>query len=206
MLFEVFMAACILYSAGLIVNRTDTLKKSIRERILVLDGAMGTLIQGYGLDEDDFRGKDFADHGQSLLGCNDLLGITAPQVLSEIHCLFLAAGADIIETNTFNATSVAMADYGLQDRIRELNLASASVAVAARDAFEKQHPGRPRFVAGSLGPTNKTASLSPDVNDPGFRAVHHIRRAWSPRTTSRLAALVDGRRRCPAARDDLRHC
>lgn len=153
------------------MNVTEEFKKAAQERILILDGAMGSLIQGYGLSEEDFRGQEFADHETSLLGCNDLLSLTAPHVIREIHALFLNAGADIIETNTFNATSVAMADYALERRIRDLNVASAKLARDAADDCMKANPGRRCWVAGSLGPTNKTASLSPDVNDPAFRAI-----------------------------------
>ncbi|MCP4448626.1 MAG: dihydropteroate synthase, partial [Myxococcales bacterium] len=135
-----------------------------------MDGAMGSLIQPYELGEADFRGSRFANHDSSLEGCNDLLSITAPGVIRDIHTRFLEAGADIIETNTFNATQVSMEDYNLQKFVREMNLASAKVAREAADDFLKA-TGRRSFVAGSIGPANKTASLSPDVNDPAFRAI-----------------------------------
>jgi len=152
------------------VNTYKQLKNAIQERILILDGAMGSLIQPYELSEADFRGTAFADHPSSLQGCNDLLSITAPQVIRDIHTRFLNAGADILETNTFNATQVSMEDYSLQSHVREMNLASAKIAREATDDFYKA-TGRHSFVAGSIGPCNKTASLSPDVNDPAFRAI-----------------------------------
>lgn len=143
----------------------------LKERILVLDGAMGTMIQTYKFDEDDYRGERFKDFPHPLKGNNDLLSITQPQVIQAIHRAFLEAGADIIETNTFNSTSVAMADYHLEDLVHELNLQSARIAREVADEFTRKTPQKPRFVAGSIGPTNKTASLSPDVNNPGFRAI-----------------------------------
>jgi 5-methyltetrahydrofolate--homocysteine methyltransferase len=142
-----------------------------RERILVLDGAMGTLIQGYELSEEEFRGERFRDHPHDLRGDNDLLSITRPGVVRAIHDAYLEAGADIIETNSFTATSISQADYGLASVARELNAAAARIAREAADAFETREPGRPRYVAGALGPTNRTASISPDVNDPGARNV-----------------------------------
>ncbi len=152
--------------------QTDqTLQQAIAERILVLDGAMGTMIQGYGLQEADFRGTRFAGHPVPLRGNNDLLALTRPDVIREIHAAYLAAGADIIETNTFNSTAVSQADYELQHIVRELNEAGARVARLAADEFTAREPHKPRFVAGVLGPTSRTASLSPDVNDPGFRNI-----------------------------------
>ncbi|HEY4635586.1 MAG TPA: methionine synthase, partial [Rhodospirillales bacterium] len=150
---------------------TQRLKDLFRERILVLDGAMGTMIQAYGLGEADFRGKRFADHARDLKGNNDLLSITRPEVIGEIHRGFLDAGADIIETNTFNSTAISQADYGLESVVHELNAAAARVARAAADEATKRTPDKPRFVAGAIGPTNRTASISPDVNNPGFRNV-----------------------------------
>ncbi len=138
---------------------------------MVLDGAMGTMLQRYRLTEEDFRGTRFADHPVPLKGANDVLSLTRPEVVREIHEGYLAAGADIIETNTFNATSVAMADYGLEAAVYDLNVASARLARAAADAFTARDASRPRFVAGVLGPTNRTASISPDVNDPAFRNI-----------------------------------
>ena len=143
----------------------------LRERILILDGAMGTMIQGYQLDEADFRGEAFRDHPCELKGNNDLLSLTRPEIIREIHTAYLEAGADIIETNTFNANGISMIDYRMEDRVYEMNLASARIAREACDAFTKRTPDKPRFVAGALGPTNRTASLSPDVNRPAFRNV-----------------------------------
>ena len=143
----------------------------IKERILVLDGAMGTMIQQYNLTEADFRGERFQDIPGQLKGNNDLLCLTRPDVIEEIHRKYLEAGADIIETNTFNATSVSMADYHMQPYCREINLAAARLARKIADEYTARTPQKPRFVAGSVGPTNKTCSMSPDVNDPAFRAL-----------------------------------
>ncbi len=145
------------------------LEQALRERILVLDGAMGTMIQSYQLQEADYRGERFAQHPQDLKGNNDLLSLTRPDIVEAIHRAYLEAGADIIETNSFNAQRISQADYGLEDLSYELNLAAAQCARRAVDAFLEECPSRPRFVAGALGPTNKTASISPDVNDPGAR-------------------------------------
>ena len=153
-------------------DRQTELERAAAERILVLDGAMGTMIQGYGLSEQDFRGARFADHSHDLKGNNDLLVLTQPEVIQEIHGKYLAAGSDIIETNTFNSTSIAQADYGTQDVCYELNKAAAQVARAA--AAEASTPEKMRFVAGALGPTNRTGSISPDVNDPAFRNVQYM--------------------------------
>ena len=150
---------------------THPLARLFGERILVLDGALGTMVQSYGLGEADFRGKRFADHPKDLKGDNDLLCLTRPDIITEIHCGFLEAGADIIETNTFNSTAISQADYGLEALVHEMNFEAARVARAAADAFTKRTPSKPRFVAGAIGPTNRTASISPDVNDPGFRNV-----------------------------------
>jgi len=147
------------------------LKTLFSERILLLDGAMGTMIQRARLAEEDYRGMRFRDWSRELRGNNDLLSLTQPQLIREIHSHYLTAGADIIETNTFNSTSVALADYGMQDLARELNRAAAQLAAEAAREAAARTPGRPRFVAGVLGPTNKTASISPEVNDPGFRAI-----------------------------------
>lgn len=143
----------------------------IKKRVLVLDGAMGTMIQQYHLTEQDYRGKRFKDYPHDVKGNNDLLSLTKPEVISEIHQKYLEAGADIIETNTFNSTRISLADYHMEDLAYELNVASAKLAKEAVENFSRQHPSKPRFVAGSMGPTNKTASLSPDVNNPGYRAV-----------------------------------
>ncbi|MCL4471469.1 MAG: methionine synthase [Gammaproteobacteria bacterium] len=152
-------------------NRTVLLHELLKQRILILDGAMGTMIQTYKLTEADYRGERFAGYGSDLKGNNDLLVLTQPQVIREIHAAYLEAGADILETNTFNATSIAMADYHMEGLVYEINLAAAKLARDAADEFEARNPARPRFVAGVLGPTNRTASISPEVNDPGFRNV-----------------------------------
>ena len=141
----------------------------IKQRVLVLDGALGTMIQQYNLTESDFRGDLFSDVSQQLKGDNDLLNLTRPDVIADIHEKYLKAGADIIETNTFNATAVSQADYGMQAHVREMNLAGARLARKFADQYTT--PDKPRFVAGSVGPTNKTCSMSPDVNDPAFRSL-----------------------------------
>lgn len=150
---------------------SNSVTEEIKKRILVLDGAMGTMIQRHKLEEADFRGSRFADYPHLLKGNNDLLSITQPDIISEIHRQYFAAGADIVETNTFNSNRISMADYHMEDLVTELNLASAKLARAAADEFTAKNPAKPRFVAGSIGPTNRTASMSPDVNNPGFRAV-----------------------------------
>ena len=152
-------------------NRFDQLSNAAHERILVLDGAMGTMIQQHKLDESHYRGEQYADWPSELKGNNDLLSVTQPDLIYQIHCDYLAAGADIIETNTFNATPIAMADYGMQAESRLINIESAKIARKAADTFTQKTPDKPRFVAGVLGPTNRTASISPDVNDPGKRNV-----------------------------------
>ncbi|RMG43110.1 MAG: methionine synthase [Acidobacteria bacterium] len=153
------------------MSPTDTLFELLSRRILVLDGAMGTMLQAQGLGEEDFRGDRFRDHPVPLAGCNDLLVLTQPELVSSIHDRYLAAGADIIETNTFNATPIALADYGLGDHAREINRAAAELAVRAARRWTRADPSRPRFVAGSVGPTNRTASISPDVERPEARAI-----------------------------------
>src|SRR5207247_8602512 len=147
------------------------LEALLTERILLLDGAMGTMIQRARLAEEDYRGARFRDWQRELRGHNDLLSLTQPRLIRDIHAQYLQAGADIIETNTFNSTSVALADYGMERLARELNRAAAELAVDAAGEWHAETPQQPRFVAGVLGPTNKTASIAPDVNDPGFRAV-----------------------------------
>ncbi len=149
----------------------DTLNRLVRERILVLDGAMGTMIQSYRLGEADFRGARFPDHPRDLAGCNDLLSLTRPEVVAEIHRNYLEAGADVIETNTFNAQAVSLSDYGLERLAYEMNKAAAGIALSAARAATAANPAKPRFVAGALGPTNRTASLSPDVENPAHRAI-----------------------------------
>ena len=143
----------------------------LKERILVLDGAMGTMIQQLKFTESDYRGEQFKDHPCPLGGNNDLLSITQADAIKKIHEAYFTAGADIVETNTFSSTSIAMADYQLEHLAYELNYQSAKIAKEAADKFTTLNPRKPRFVAGSIGPTNKTASMSPDVNDPGYRAV-----------------------------------
>ncbi len=149
----------------------ELLKNILANRILVLDGAMGTMIQRYRLTEDDFRGNRFKNTQKDLKGNNDLLSLTRPDVIENIHRAYLEAGADIIETNTFSGTSIAQADYGLEEIVYELNKVSAKIAKKAAEEYTTKNPEKPRFVAGAMGPTNRTASISPDVNDPGFRAI-----------------------------------
>ncbi|NNU17461.1 5-methyltetrahydrofolate--homocysteine methyltransferase [Parvularcula sp. ZS-1/3] len=152
------------------MSRTDDLVSALRERILVLDGGAGTLIQEHKLEEADFRGERFKDWGQDVQGNNDLLNLTRPDVIRGMHDAYLEAGADIVETNTFSSTTIAQADYGMEGLAREMNVEGARLAREAADAAEKKD-GRPRFVAGAIGPTNRTASISPDVDDPGARNV-----------------------------------
>ena len=149
----------------------EKIEDILKKRILVLDGAMGTMLQRYKFEENDFRGERFKDWPSDLKGNNDLLSITQPEAVKEVHRKFLEAGADIIETNTFSGTTIAMADYGMEELVYELNFESAKLAKEVAEEFTKKNPNKPRFVAGSIGPTNKTASMSPDVNDPGYRAV-----------------------------------
>lgn len=147
------------------------IKSLLEQRILILDGGMGTLIQSYKLEEKDFRGARFADHPCDVKGNNDLLSLTQPQIIRDIHRAYFEAGADIVETNTFNGTSIAMADYQMEDLVYELNKVSAELAKEVAAEFTAKNPDKPRFVTGVLGPTNRTASISPDVNNPGFRNV-----------------------------------
>lgn len=171
-------------------SREAVLRRLLQERVVILDGAMGTSIQAFRLSEADFRGGRFADHPKDLRGNNDLLVLTRPQVIAQIHRSFLDAGADIIETNTFNSTSISQADYGLEASAYELNVAAARLAREVAEAFMAEHPGREVFVAGGIGPTNRTASMSPDVNNPGFRAVtfEDLRLAYY----EQAKGLVDG--------------
>jgi 5-methyltetrahydrofolate--homocysteine methyltransferase len=174
-------------------DKTALLTKLARERILVLDGAMGTMIQGYKLGESDYRGPAacrLGEHPCDVKGDNDLLALTKPEVVRAIHHAFLEAGADIIETNTFNATRIAQADYRLEGRVREINYAAARIARECADAWTSKTPDKPRFVAGALGPTNRTATISPDVNDPGFRNVgfDELKSAYG----EAVVALVEG--------------
>lgn len=151
----------------------EILRELLERRVLVLDGAMGTMIQQYRLDEQDYRGVQFATHHKPLKGNNDLLCLTRPDIILEIHRQYLEAGADIIETNTFNGTRISQSDYALEEYVPQINLAAARLARQAADEFTAKDPDKPRFVAGAIGPTNKTASMSPDVNDPGYRAVSY---------------------------------
>ena len=162
----------------------------LKNRILVLDGAMGSLIQTYKLEEEDFRGERFKNHTHSLKGNNDLLALVRPDILKEIHCLYLEAGADILETNTFSGTTIAQADYALEDAVYDINYESAKVAKQAADEYTIKNPNKPRYVAGSIGPTNRTLSISPDVNDPGYRAV-----TWDELVTAykgQIIPLIEG--------------
>jgi len=171
-------------------ERIAALKREAKERILILDGAMGTMIQRYKLDEAGYRGARFKDFSHDLKGNNDLLVLTQPKIISEIHNAYLEAGADIIETNTFNAQAISQSDYGLEDIAYEMNVAAAKLARDAADAWTKKTPDKPRFVAGAIGPTNRTASISPDVNNPGFRNVSFdaLVAAYSTQTRG----LIDG--------------
>ena len=155
------------------MNRVGQFIQDLQSRILVIDGAMGTMIQRYNLNEDDFRGERFKNHQVNLKGCNDLLNLVRPDIIEEIHRQYLEAGADIIETNTFNATSVSMADYQLEKLAYEINRSGAEIARKAANDRMKNNPGLEKYVAGAMGPTNKTASMSPDVNNPGFRGVSY---------------------------------
>ncbi len=170
-----------------------TLRDLLERRILLLDGAMGTMIQRRRLDEAAFRGEQFRDHPRDLRGDNDLLALTQPEVIAEIHTAYLEAGSDLIETNTFNATRIAQADYGLEAVVPELNRAAARLARAAADRFTERDPLRPRFVAGALGPLNKSLSMSPDVSDPGYRAVTfaQVREAYAEQIQALLEGGVD---------------
>ena len=162
----------------------------IQKRILILDGAMGTMLQQYNFSEEDFRGDRFKDYPTSLKGNNDLLSLTQPKAIAEIHRKYFEAGADIVETNTFSGTTIAMADYNMEDLVYELNYESAKIAKQVANEFTKQNPNKQRFVAGSIGPTNKTASLSPDVNRPEYRAItfEELRVAYK----QQVEALIDG--------------
>ncbi|HVM43795.1 MAG TPA: homocysteine S-methyltransferase family protein, partial [Gemmatimonadales bacterium] len=174
-------------------DRREKLNAALERRILVLDGAMGTMIQSYALAEDDFRGERLRAHPVPLKGNGELLSLTRPDVIEAIHRAYFAAGADIAETNTFTANAVAQADYRTTELVRELNLASARLARRVADEFTAREPDKPRFVAGILGPTNRTASLSPDVNDPGFRAVtfDELAAAYAEQAEALLEGGVD---------------
>ncbi|HBR26469.1 MAG TPA: 5-methyltetrahydrofolate--homocysteine methyltransferase, partial [Rhizobiales bacterium] len=174
-------------------ERIAALKREAKQRILILDGAMGTMIQRYKLDEAGYRGARFKDHKHDVKGDNDLLVLSQPKVISEIHNAYLEAGADIIETNTFNSQAISQADYGLEDIAEEMNVAAAKLAREAADAWTKKTPANPRFVAGAIGPTNRTASISPDVNNPGFRNVSFdaLVEAYATQTRGLIEGGVD---------------
>ena len=167
-----------------------SIEETAKERILVLDGAMGTMIQKHNLEEEDFRGERFKDVKESLKGNSDLLSLTQPQIIQDIHRKFLEVGADIIETNTFSANAFSLADYNQEELVKELNYEGARIAKEVADEFTEKEPDKPRYVAGSLGPTTKTASISPDVNNPGYRAVtfEDLRATYK----DQAEALIDG--------------
>ena len=158
-------------STAVVATAAEQLRQLLSERILILDGAMGTMVQGYRLGEAEYRGERFKDWPRDVKGNNDLLVLSQPQIVGEIHRKYLEAGADLIETNTFNAQRISMADYGMEDLSFEMNVAAAKLARDAVDEYTAKTPDRPRFVAGAIGPTNRTASISPDVNDPAKRNV-----------------------------------
>ena len=167
------------------------IRKLLDKRILILDGAMGTMIQRFGLDEKDFRDVSLANHAKPLKGNNDLLSFTRPDVIKNIHAQYFDAGADIIETNTFSGTTIAQADYELgADVVWKINFESAKIAREIADEYTRKNPDKPRFVAGAMGPTNRTASLSPNVNDPGYRAVtfDELKSAYK----EQVKALIEG--------------
>ena len=168
----------------------SNIKQSLLDHILVLDGAMGTMLQQYNFSEEDFRGERFKEFPSSLKGNNDLLSITQPQAIADVHRKYFEAGADIIETNTFSGTTIGMADYNMEEFVYELNYESAKIAKQVAVEFTKANPEKPRFVAGSIGPTNRTASLSPDVNRPEYRAItfDELRIAYK----QQVEALIDG--------------
>ncbi len=168
----------------------SSLQEALEQRILILDGAMGTMLQAYKFQETDFRGQRFKDWPSSVQGNNDLLSLTQPDAIAEVHRKYFEAGADIVETNTFSGTTIAMADYGMEALVYDLNYESARIARRVADEFTKKEPNKPRFVAGAMGPTNKTASMSPDVNDPGYRAItfDELRNAYR----QQAEALLDG--------------
>ncbi len=170
-LFHPVLARISFYYSKIIMNRSEQLIFLANKKILILDGAMGTMIQRYKLSEEDFRTPELARHPKPLKGNNDLLSISRPDIIKAIHTAYLEVGADIIETNTFSGTSIAQEDYGLSNLAYRINFQSAKIAREVADEFTAKNPDKPRFVAGALGPTNRTASISPDVNDPGYRAI-----------------------------------
>lgn len=175
---------------AVVIQTMKQLTDLLEKRILVLDGAMGTMIQRYDLTEEDFRKGWFDDHLVPLKGNNDLLSLTRPDIIHDIHKAYLDAGADIIETNTFSGTTIAQADYELEKAVYDINFESAKIARQLTDEYTAKNPNKPRFVAGSIGPTNRTASISPDVNDPGFRAITFD--ALVVAYTQQIEALLDG--------------
>lgn len=166
------------------------IRDALKSRILVLDGAMGTMIQRHTLEESDFRGDRFQNHLTPLKGNNDLLSITRPDIIKDIHRAYFNAGADIAETNTFSGTTIAQADYKLESAVYDINFQSAKIAREVADEFTQMEPSKPRFVAGSMGPTNRTASISPDVNNPGFRAISYEKLVVAYK--QQAEALIDG--------------
>lgn len=174
-------------------HRTEIILQQLKKKILILDGAMGTMIQRFSLGEEDFRTPQLADHPKSLKGNNDLLSLSRPGIIRQIHQEYLMVGADIIETNTFSSTSIAQEDYGLGALAYELNFNSAKIAKEVAMSYSASTPDQPRFVAGAIGPTNRTASISPDVNDPGFRAINfdQLADAYAEQVRGLLAGGVD---------------
>jgi len=171
-------------------DRVQRIRDLAKERILVVDGAMGTMVQTYKLEEADYRGDRFKDHAHDLKGNNDILVLTKPQVIKDIHLSFLEAGADFVSTDTFNGTSISQLDYGMEDIVHEINREGARLAREAADEMTEKTPDRPRFVLGSMGPTNRTASISPDVNNPGFRntSFDELKEAYK----EQARALIEG--------------
>lgn len=169
------------------------IKKELQNRILILDGAMGTMIQRYALEENDFRGDRWVHHDHPLKGNNDLLSITRPDVIEAIHRQYFEAGADIVETNTFSGTTIAQSDYNLESAVWDINFESAKIARKVADEFSAKEPSKPRFVAGAIGPTNRTCSISPDVNDPGYRAItfDQLVEAYKEQIKALIAGGVD---------------
>lgn len=171
-------------------NKQHPIEQLLKERILILDGAMGTVIQQYKLTEEDYRGERFRDFHKDVRGNNELLNLTRPEIIKEIHSRYFAAGSDIVETNTFNAQSISMADYDMQDLSRELNLEAARLAREAADEATAANPSKPRFVAGAIGPTNRSLSVATDVNDPSFRA--NVFQDFVTAYKEQITALIDG--------------
>ncbi|MCG9972226.1 homocysteine S-methyltransferase family protein [Christiangramia crocea] len=169
------------------------IEELLSKKILILDGAMGTMLQEYKFSEEDFRGERFADWPVSLKGNNDLLSLTQPEAIAEIHRKYFKAGADIVETNTFSGTTIAMADYKMEELVHELNYESARIAKKVALELTEENPDKPKFVAGAMGPTNKTASMSPDVNDPGFRAISFVelQKAYKQQAKALIEGGVD---------------